>query len=104
MSSLYLPTLSHWVLGNNWSGSLGRASYHITPRQREGGDDSGSELFAEVWTGPLCYELSTPEITGIFPVTEEGLEELRLWLEKQLTELDQRAAQVRPARTERQGQ
>lgn len=94
MSAIFIPTLSHWQLGNSWSGSLGRASYYITPRSREEGEEKVPELFAEVWTGPTCYELSTAERTETFPVTEEGLEEMRAWLEGQLAELD-RAAKTR---------
>ena len=88
MGKLFIPTLSHWQLGNYWSGSLGRASYYVTPRKREEGDQVIPELFAEVWTGPTCYELSQAERTGSFPVSEQGLAEMALWLEEQLTELD----------------
>lgn len=91
MSSIFIPTLSHWQLGNRWSGSLGRASYYVTPRQREEGGAKIPELFVEVWTGPSCYELSTPEVTCTFPVTDEGLSEMRTWLETQLTALDRKA-------------
>ena len=91
MSVIFLPTLSHWQLGNHWSGSLGRASYYVTPRQREEGEKKISELFAEIWTGPLCYELSTAERTETFPVTAEGLDSLRIWLEANLAELDRAA-------------
>lgn len=94
MNSIFIPTLSHWLLGNRWSGSLGRASYYVTPRQREEGEEKIPELYVEVWTGPLCYELSTPEITNTFPVTEEGLVEMKSWLEEQLTELDRKAKQA----------
>lgn len=91
MSALFIPTLSHWQLGNCWSGSLGRGSYYVTPRQREEGEEKIPELYVEAWTGPTCYELSTPEVTGTFPVTGEGLTEMTAWLEKTLTELDRKA-------------
>jgi len=84
MSAIFLPTLSHWQHGNCWSGSLGRASYYATPR---GGGDGPTEIFAEAWTGPLCYELSQPERTETFPLSEEGLAALRGWLETVLGEL-----------------
>lgn len=91
MTSIFIPTLSHWQLGNRWSGSLGRGSYCVTPRQREEGEEKVPELYAEAWTGPTCYELSQPERTAVFPVTEEGLSALRAWLEKTLGELDRSA-------------
>lgn len=56
MSALFIPTLSHWLLGNRWSGSLGRASYYVTPRQRQEGEQTVDEVYAEAWTGPICYE------------------------------------------------
>ena len=77
MSALFIPTLSHWLLGNRWSGSLGRASYYVTPRQRQEGEQTVDEVYAEAWTGPICYEQCTPERTAAFPVTEEGLAQLR---------------------------
>ena len=70
MSALFIPTLSHWLLGNRWSGSLGRASYYVTPRQRQEGEQTVDEVYAEAWTGPICYEQCTPERTAAFPVTE----------------------------------
>lgn len=95
MGGLFIPTLSHWQLGNPWSGSLGRGSYHVTPRKREEERDGETvqipELYVEAWTGPLCYELSAAERTACFPVTEEGLEAMRLWLEENLTALDEAA-------------
>ena len=94
MSVIILPTLSHWLLGNSWSGSLGRASYYVTPRTREEGEEKVPELFAEAWTGPICYELSEAERTCTFPVSEEGLVELRAWLEANLAELDRAAREA----------
>lgn len=93
MSALFIPTLSHWLLGNRWSGSMGRASYYITPRQRQEGEQTVDELYVEAWTGPICYEQCTPERTASFPVTEEGLVQLRAWLEDNLAQIDQAARQ-----------
>lgn len=86
MDTLFIPTLSHWQLGNFWSGSFGRASYHVVPKSAEDGGET--KLFAEAWTGPVCYEESEAERTAFFPVTEEGLAALRAWLEENLSALD----------------
>ena len=86
MDSLFIPTLSHWQLGNFWSGSFGRASYHATPQKGEEG--GGERLFVEAWTGPVCYELSRAERTACFPVSEEGLAAMRAWLEENLAAID----------------
>ncbi len=51
------------------------------------------EVYAEAWTGPICYEQCTPERTAAFPVTEEGLAQLRTWLEDNLAQIDQAARQ-----------
>lgn len=88
MSEIFLPTLSHWQHGNCWSGSLGRASYYATPR----GEGGPTEIFVEAWTGPICYELSQAERTETFPISEEGLDAMRVWLETNLEEL-RRAAE-----------
>ena len=93
MSALFIPTLNHWLLGNRWSGSLGRACYYVTPRQRQEGEQTVDEVYAEAWTGPICYEQCTPERTAAFPVTEEGLAQLRTWLEDNLAQIDQAARQ-----------
>jgi hypothetical protein len=93
MDPLFIPSLSHWQLGNYWSGSLGRASYHVTPREREDGDEKIAELYAEIWTGPTCYELSTAEITQTFPITQEGLGQLHDWLLQTLAQVDEAARQ-----------
>ena len=39
---LFLPTLMHWQYGNNWCGSLKRASFWITPKDEQ--------LTAQLWT------------------------------------------------------
>lgn len=86
--AMYLPSLSHWEYGNNWSGNVGRASYHAVAREREDGE---REIVAEAWIWPPCYELATPERTERFPLSEEGLEALRAWLETTLPEMDRNA-------------
>ncbi len=54
------------------TGSGGRLRYRLVPE---------SEIIsAEVWEGPFCYELSAAEEKREFPMTEEGLEEIRTWL------------------------
>ena len=57
---LFLPTLMHWQYGNNWCGSLKRASFWITPKDEQ--------LTAQLWTGPAIRE------------NAEILEQLRTWL------------------------
>jgi hypothetical protein len=37
-------------------------------------------MATEVWPGPLCYEQSTVSHSAQFPISEEGIEQLRSWL------------------------
>lgn len=84
MDELYLPTLSHWQHGNGWTGGLGPARFRVTV---SGGDSP--EMLVEAWTGPNCRELSRVERTAAFPVTEDGLAQMRSWLETNLPDLGQ---------------
>ena len=72
MEDFFLPVLSHFQNENFWTASAGALRYRVTPRE-EG-------LAAEVWEGPWRYEDSRVEETRTFPLSDEGLEELRRWL------------------------
>lgn len=72
---IVLPTLSSMEHGNPWTGSRGDARWRILP--------ADGVMHAEVWRGPLCRECSVIEARQDFPLTGEGLEELREWLERQ---------------------
>ena len=72
MGELYLPVLSHFQNGNTWLASLGRLRFKVTP-----GEET---LTAETWEGPWSYEFSALEEERAFPLSEEGIEDLRAWL------------------------
>ena len=72
MEEVFLPVLSHFQNGNAWTGSGGRLRYRLVPES--------VLISAAVWEGPFCYELSAAEEKREFPMTEEGLEEIRTWL------------------------
>lgn len=69
---IFLPTLSSMEYGNVWTGSRKNARWRIVPKD--------GVMTAEVWPGPLCYECGTVDHTAQFPVSEEGIEQLRGWL------------------------
>ena len=69
---IFLPTLSSMEYGNIWTGSRKNARWRIVPKD--------GVMTAEVWPGPLCYECSTVTHTAGFPISEEGIEQLRGWL------------------------
>ena len=72
---LFLPVLSHFENGNFWTASGGALRYKVVP-------DTGE--------GPWRYQDSTVEETKEFPLSEEGLEELRGWLARWRTEMNAR--------------
>ena len=82
MGELFLPVLSHFQNQNTWISSQGRLRYKVVP--------DGEELKSEVWEGPWRYQDSTVEETKEFPLSEEGLEELRGWLARWRTEMNAR--------------
>lgn len=79
---LFLPVLSHFENGNFWTASGGMLRYKIVPGE-EG-------LTAEVWEGPWSYKFSRVEETRLFPLSEEGLGELRRWLLDWQAQMDAR--------------
>lgn len=85
MTPIELPTLLFWENGNSWYGSCGPARFFIKPQTPEDGQDS--QLFIQLWRGPLAMEGSEIIATAFFPVSEEGLSQTTAWLEAQAAEL-----------------
>ena len=77
---LYLPTLSHWEYGNEWSGERGVARFLILP--------ADGQMNVEMWRGPMCREFSQVLVTGQFPVSDEGIEEMRSWILEQAAQIN----------------
>ena len=71
---IFLPTLSSMEYGNVWTGSQGDMRFKVVP------DPKAGEMNVEVWHGPLCYECSQITETAQFPLTQEGIGQLRSWL------------------------
>lgn len=89
MADLFLPVLHSFENNNVFTGSFGQMRFKITPKlvKPEGSkavDLTVSTLFCEVWYGQFCYEKSEIEATNEFPISEQGREELRLWLTEQI--------------------
>lgn len=78
MDNVYLPSLSHWEFGNFWSGSKGKLRYYITVSDGE----QGKEMLVELWDRDVCRELAEITETKVFPVTQEGLDAMRAFLEE----------------------
>ena len=47
-------------------------------------DMEASSMRCEFWHGPFCYEKSEIEGERVFPMSEEGKEDMRRWLTEQL--------------------
>lgn len=74
---IFLPTLSSMEYGNVWTGSRGDMRFKVVPAPKD------AVMSVEVWSGPLCYECSQVTQTARFPLSQEGIEQLRSWLEQQ---------------------
>ena len=79
MAEIFMPVLSHFQNGNPWLSSAGRLRFRILPAIPQEGE---ATLAVEVWEGPWAYEFSTVEDTKTFPLTEEGIAAIPVWLEQ----------------------
>ena len=84
MAELFLPTLHTFAMNNIFTGSKGafrfRAEPQVVMATPKEVDFDASTIKAEFWHGQLCYEKSTMEGERIFPLTEEGRDEMLHWL------------------------
>ena len=90
MNDILIPTLLFWENSNTFYGSKGLARFFLRPVQPEDPQQPGAapRLEAELWRGPLTKELSEILTTASFPLSEEGLEQVKQWLEDRARELN----------------
>ena len=85
MDSLFIPTLHTFAMDNKFTGSCGMFRFLIKPtivkRTQKEVDMEASSITAEFWHGPFCYEKSEIEQSKTFPMSEEGRQEMKAWLE-----------------------
>jgi hypothetical protein len=85
MKEVFVPTLHTFAMNNTFTGSCGMLRYLITPtvemRTPKEVDMENSSITAEFWHGIYCYEKSEVEETKTFPMSEEGRQEMKAWLE-----------------------
>ena len=85
MAEIFLPTLHTFAMNNIFTGSCGTLRFRIAPnvvmRTPKEVNMEESSMHAELWHGPLCYELSQMEQEQTFPMSEEGRAALQAWLE-----------------------
>ena len=83
---IFLPTLLTFANNNVFTGSCGPMRFKIVPTvvmatPKEVNYEESS-MRCEIWHGEKCYELSDIEQEKTFPMSEEGREEMRTWLEE----------------------
>lgn len=88
MDEIYLPTLHWFAMNNPFTGSCGdfrfRAVPNVVMATAKEVDYEASTIHAEYWHGPFCYEKSEMEGDSTFPLTEEGREAMKNWLEENI--------------------
>ena len=88
MAEVYLPTLHWFAMSNLFTGSSGmlrfRAKPNVVMATAKEVDFEASSITVEFWHGLYCYEKSEMEGNSTFPMTEEGLLEMKRWLESNI--------------------
>ena len=72
MNEIFLPTLHSFENHNNFSGRFGKLRFYLYPQE--------STILAKIWHGLFCIEKSDIEAECELPMTQEGIEEMRVWL------------------------
>ena len=88
MKEIFLPTLHWFAMTNLFTGSCGEFRFRVKPNvvmaTAKEVDFDQSTITAEFWHGLYCYEKSEMEGSSTFPMTEEGLLEMKHWLESNI--------------------
>lgn len=85
---IFLPTLHTFAMDNIFTGSCGELRFRIVPnvvkKTPKEVDMEASSITAEYWHGLYCYEKSVMEGQQTFPMTEEGRQAMKTWLESHI--------------------
>ena len=88
MADLFIPTLHTFAMKNTFTGSMGlfrfRAEPNVIMATAKEVDFEQSTISVEYWHGLFCYEKSEMEGSATFPLTEQGREEMILWLKSKI--------------------
>ena len=86
MAEVYLPTLHWFAMNNLFTGSSGmlrfRAKPNVVMATAKEVDFAASSITVELWHGLYCYEKSEMEDKREFPMSDEGLSQMKQWLEE----------------------
>lgn len=88
MKEIFLPTLHWFAMKNPFTGSCGKFRFRAVPNvimaTAKEVDFEASSIKCEFWHGPFCYEKSTMEEERTFPMSEEGRNDMKVWLESNI--------------------
>lgn len=85
MKELDLQKLQFFTEGNTFTGERSQENgailrYLVKPNREE------KELVAYAWHSDVCFEKVEEKVQQSFPMSEDGLEETRRWLQEQLSD------------------
>lgn len=85
---LFIPTLHSFAMNNVFTGSFGLFRFRIVPnvvkKSPKEVNMAESSITAEYWHGVYCYEKSEIEGNQTFPMTQEGRNAMKVWLESNI--------------------
>lgn len=85
---LFIPTLHSFAMNNVFTGSFGLFRFRIVPnvvkKSPKEVNMAESSITAEYWHGVYCYEKSEIEGNETFPMTQEGRNAMKVWLESNI--------------------
>lgn len=88
MSELFLPTLHTFAMKNIFTGSVGMFRFRVEPKVQmktpKEVDFEASTMEAEFWHGLYCYEKSVMEGKEVFPLSEQGRQDMLNWLQSNI--------------------
>ncbi len=90
MADIFIPTLHTFAMDNTFTGSCGNLRFRLKPEIVKTADNGKeidfekSAILGQFWYGPLCFEKSVMEGEQIFPLTQEGIQQIRQWLQQQI--------------------
>ena len=70
-----IPRLYYFISKNIFTGSRKDLNFRIVPEE--------DELRVTIWHGFICSELTEPEASADFPLSNEGHEQMLQWLAEQ---------------------
>lgn len=74
----YLPNLYTFQNKNTFYGSLDELRFRVAYQEDE---EAGKQLHVCTWPGPYCLAESEVTAEAVFPLDEEGYQEVLAWLD-----------------------